>query len=131
MGLTSNSASATPGPYSATGCTGKIADAGNAVDSSRTNYATFSSLLAVNCNPQLQVGLTGTAPGSYRAGFVIGQGNTLLDASVLGGLTLRTYKDGVLQETAFRGLAAGPERAARQQVAGELSGHDALRCRFD
>ena len=100
LGFTSNFPAGAAGPYSATGCTGKIANAGNAVDSDLTNYATFGSLLSVGCNPQLQVGLTGTAPGSYRAGFVIGQGNTLLDASVLGGLTLRTYKDGVLQETA-------------------------------
>ncbi len=100
LGFTSNFPAGAAGPYSATGCTNKIANAGNAVDSDLTDYATFGSLLSVGCNPQLQVGLTGTAPGSYRAGFVIGQGNTLLDASVLGGLTLRTYKDGVLQETA-------------------------------
>ena len=100
MGLTSNSGSTTPGQYSTTGCTGKIDNAGNAVDSSRTNYATFGSLLSVGCNPQLQVALTGTAPGNYKAGFVIGQNNNLLDVSVLSGLTLRTYKNGVLQETA-------------------------------
>ena len=100
-GLTSNSTTTTPGQYSVTGsCSGKVSNPGNAVDSSRTNYATFGSLLSVGCNPQLQVALTGTAPGTYKAGFVIGQNNTLLDASVLGGLTLRTYKNGVLQETA-------------------------------
>ena len=99
-GLTSNSSSDTPGQSVASGCTGKIANPGNAADSDPTNYATFGSLLSVGCNPQLQVPLTATAPGTYRAGFVVGQANTLLDASVLGGLTLRTYKNGVLQETA-------------------------------
>ena len=100
VGFTSNSSSAAPGPFSTAGCPGKVTSPGNATDSDPTNYATFSSLLAVGCSAQLQVGLTGTAPGTYRAGFVLGKGNTLLDASVLGGLTLRTYKNGVPQESA-------------------------------
>ncbi|WP_191906440.1 T9SS type A sorting domain-containing protein [Hymenobacter baengnokdamensis] len=100
-GLTSNSNSAaTTSPYSVTGCTDKVSNAGQAADSDPTNYATFSSLLSVSCPAQLTVGLNGTAPGSYQAGFVIGQDNTLLDASVLSHLTLKTYKNGVLQETA-------------------------------
>ena len=100
MGFTSNSSSATSGQYAVSGCSDKVSNAPNAVDNDPTNYASFGSLLSINCNPQLQVGLNGTAPGSYKAGFVIGQDNTLLDASILGGLTLRTYKNGMLQETA-------------------------------
>lgn len=99
-GLTSNSNSATPGQYSTSGdCAGKVANPGNAVDNDQTNYATFSSLASVFCTARLTVGLTGTAPATYKAGFVIGQANNLLDASVLSSLVIRTYKNGVLQES--------------------------------
>ncbi|MGI4740233.1 MAG: T9SS type A sorting domain-containing protein [Janthinobacterium lividum] len=100
VGFTSNSSSTTPNQYSVSGCSEKITSPASAADNSQANYATFSSLLSVNCNPELQVSLNGTAPGTYKAGFVIGKNNTLLDASVLSGLTLHTYKNGVLQETA-------------------------------
>jgi hypothetical protein len=94
-GLTSNAKGATPSPYAVTGCTDKVGAPANAVDSDSTNYATFSSLLAVGCASQLRVGLNGTAPGTYRAGFVIGQANNLLDAGILSSLVLKTYdKDG-------------------------------------
>jgi hypothetical protein len=99
-GLTSNSSTTTPGQFSTSGdCAGKVADPGNAVDNSQTNYATFSSLASVFCTARLTVGLTGTAPSTYKAGFVIGQGNNLLDASVLSSVVIKTYKNGVLQET--------------------------------
>jgi hypothetical protein len=90
-GLTSNAKGSTAIPYSVTGCTDKVGAPANAVDSDSTNYATFSSLLAVNCASQLRVGLGGTAPATYRAGFVIGQGNNLLDAGILSSLVLKTY----------------------------------------
>lgn len=99
-GLTSNSNSAAIGQYGVAGCTDKIGNASRTVDSDPTNYATFSSLASVNCPAQLTVGLNGTAPATYKAGFVIGQDNNLLDASVLSHLVLKTYKNGVLQETA-------------------------------
>jgi hypothetical protein len=99
-GLTSNATGTTGGQYTVTGCTDKLANAAQTVDNDPTNYATFSSLASINCPAQLQVGLTGTAPGTYKAGFVVGQGNNLLDVSILSHLTLKTYKNGVLQETA-------------------------------
>jgi len=99
-GLTSNSGTATPGKFETSGdCANKVASPGNAVDSDQTNYATFSSLAAVFCTSRLKVGLTGTAPGTYKAGFVIGQGNNLLDVSVLSSLKITTYKNGVAQES--------------------------------
>jgi len=94
-GLTSN-AKGTALPYSVGGaCPDKVGNPGSAVDKDSTNYATFNSLLSVNCAPQLKVALSGTAPGTYRAGFVIGQANNLLDAGILSSLVLKTYdKDG-------------------------------------
>ena len=99
-GLTSNATGTTTGQYTVTGCTDKVNNAAQTVDSDPTNYATFSSLASVNCPAQLMVGLNGTAPGTYKAGFVVGQDNNLLDVSLLSHLTLKTYKNGVLQETA-------------------------------
>ena len=70
-----------------------------AADNDLTNYASFSSLATVACPSTLRVGLEGTAPAGYDAGFVIGSAG-LLDASVLAGLRIRTYRNGVEQETA-------------------------------
>ncbi|MGI4760015.1 MAG: T9SS type A sorting domain-containing protein [Janthinobacterium lividum] len=100
MGLTSNSSTTTPGQVSTSGdCAEKVANPSFAVDNDKTNYATFSSLASVFCTARLTVGLDGTAPSNYKAGFVIGQDNNLLDASVLSSLVIKTYRNGVLQET--------------------------------
>jgi hypothetical protein len=98
-GLTSNSGSTAIGAYGVSGCTNKVGNASRTVDNDPTNYATFSSLASINCAAQVTVGLNGTAPATYKAGFVIGQDNNLLDASILSHLVLRTYKNGALQET--------------------------------
>jgi len=78
MGFTSNSNSTTSGQYSVSGCSDKVINPANVVDNDPNNYASFGSLLTLNCNPQLQVSLTGTAPGSYKAGFVIGQASCIV-----------------------------------------------------
>jgi hypothetical protein len=75
-----------------------ISNPGNAVDSDLTNYATFGSLLNVNCPNTLQTQLEGSSPAGYQAGFVIGSGG-LLDVKVLSGLTVTTYLNGVAQES--------------------------------
>ena len=69
----------------------------NAVTANLTDAATLH-VTGVGCKAALQVRLEGSAPGGYQAGFVIGS-SSLLDASVLSSLKLRTYKDGVVQET--------------------------------
>ncbi|HEX8351275.1 MAG TPA: hypothetical protein VF598_15025, partial [Hymenobacter sp.] len=68
----------------------------NAVDGSLTNYAQFNSLATISCPSALSVKLaTGLpAPGGYYAGFVIGN-DGLLDLSVLSGLRVSTYRNGV------------------------------------
>ncbi len=99
-GLTSNSSTATPGQFMTGGdCSDKVTNPGNAVDNDQTNYATFSSLGALFCTARLTVGLNGTAPGTYKAGFVIGQGNNLLDVSILSSLKITAYKDGKALES--------------------------------
>lgn len=76
--------------YADTGCA-STANPERAADADLTNYATFSSLATINCPNMLRVALEGTAPATYRAGFVIGNTGNLLDADILGGLVLRTY----------------------------------------
>ncbi|SFQ67511.1 T9SS type A sorting domain-containing protein [Hymenobacter arizonensis] len=77
-----------------------VANPGNAVDGNLSNYASFNSLATVLCPSALSVKLEGAqpAPAGYYAGFVIGSGG-LLDASVLSGLRISTYLNGVLQES--------------------------------
>ncbi len=74
----------------------------NAVDNSLTNYATMGALVDLSCPTTLQTQLEGTAPAGYDAGFVIGNGG-LLDASILKGLRLTTYLNGVAQESSGAG----------------------------
>lgn len=69
----------------------------NAVTPSLTDNATLH-VTGVGCKAALQVKLEGSAPAGYHAGFVIGS-SSLLDVNVLSSLKLKTYKDGVLQET--------------------------------
>ncbi|TGD81597.1 T9SS type A sorting domain-containing protein [Hymenobacter wooponensis] len=86
-------------PNGVTVCTNSsVSNPGNAVDGDLTNYASFSSLLNVNCPTTLQTQLEGKAPAGYQAGFVVGSGS-LLDAKVLSGLTVTTYLNGVPQES--------------------------------
>ncbi|GAB3830117.1 T9SS type A sorting domain-containing protein [Hymenobacter jeollabukensis] len=69
----------------------------NAVTPSLTDNATLH-VTGVGCKTALQVKLEGSAPAGYQAGFVIGS-SSLLDLNVLSSLKVKTYKDGVLQET--------------------------------
>ncbi|WP_310397427.1 T9SS type A sorting domain-containing protein [Hymenobacter sp.] len=68
----------------------------NAVDNDLTNFARFNNLATVSCPAALSVKLEGgrPAPGGYYAGFVIGD-DQLLDASVLSGLRVSTFRNGV------------------------------------
>ena len=71
-------------------------------DSDLSNYATFRSLLTVAYQPTLRTKLAGMpaggAPAGYYAGFVVGQAG-LLDAGVLSGLRVSTYRNGTLVES--------------------------------
>ncbi|GAA4055602.1 hypothetical protein GCM10022409_48590 [Hymenobacter glaciei] len=70
-------------------------------DNDLANFALLYATASVACNPSLRTKLAsvpiGGAPIGYYAGFVIGQ-QSLLDVSVLSGLQLTTYLNGVQQE---------------------------------
>lgn len=79
-----------------------VANPENTVDNDLDNYATFSSALSVSCPAAIKVKLEGAAPApaGYLAGFVIGSAQ-LLDLSVLSGLRITTFLNGVKQETSL------------------------------
>ena len=73
----------------------------NVADNDLTNFALLRTTASVACNPSLRTKLAGVpaagAPSGHYAGFVIGQ-QSLLDVSLVSGLQLTTYLNGVQQE---------------------------------
>lgn len=97
------------GTQSVTGCPEAIQNPERTVDADLSNYATMATLATVNCSSQLKVKLDGTAPGTYKAGFVIGSAGNLLDAGLLNsGLIMRTYDEaGNVQESSSSSALLG------------------------
>ncbi|MGI4873989.1 MAG: hypothetical protein ACRYFX_22750 [Janthinobacterium lividum] len=87
------------------GSCANVANPERAVDNDLTNYASFASLVTVNCDGLLRVKLNGTAPAHYWAGFVIGRTNNLLDAGILTNLVVRSYLGGTEVERAGSGAS--------------------------
>ena len=75
-----------------------------AADQLLTNYATFTTLVGVNCPNTLRVKLEAAAPGSSYAGFMVGQQGTLERAVPLSNLRITPFLNGEPRETAI-----GPE----------------------
>jgi hypothetical protein len=113
-GFLSQFGTTTPSQYSTNGTdrsggvcvNSNVSNPEQAVDKDLTNYATFSSLASLSLDPSngclgtLRVSLAGVVPGSgFRAGFVIGNSG-LLDVSLLSGLRLHTFRNGVEQQVA-------------------------------
>ncbi|RAK68218.1 T9SS type A sorting domain-containing protein [Hymenobacter edaphi] len=102
-GYLSRLAAATASDYAATASSGLtclnsgVTNPLNAVTPSLTDNATLH-VTGIGCQAALQVKLEGSAPAGYQAGFVIGSGG-LLDLNVLSSLQIKTYQNGVLQET--------------------------------
>lgn len=76
---------------------GGVSNPTNATNADTTDAAQISIPIGVACSRYLQVNLANTisnGPGDVYAGFVVQQGSGLLDASVLGVLTIDTYLNG-------------------------------------
>lgn len=72
----------------------------NLLDTNPDNYAAITTTLSVLGSASIAVkDVTGLYPAGTYAGFKIGN-PTLLDLSVLGNISIRTYKNNILQETA-------------------------------
>ncbi|PHI18903.1 hypothetical protein CEQ90_15350, partial [Lewinellaceae bacterium SD302] len=95
-------------------------DATNVTDTDLTNFLEYSSLLTLLSQTSL-VSVKDTNvvyPAGMRAGFVVDFPTGLLDATVLGGLELRTYLDDNLQEVSGGGNLL--EAAVLPQAGGDL-----------
>lgn len=78
---------------------GSISGAANLTDSDTTNFANINIPLGVACTRFLQVPTTAmNAPGTF-AGFTIQNNSTILNATLLGGISVSTYENGTLRET--------------------------------
>lgn len=76
-----------------------IDNLGNLLDDNTTNAATLTLTVGALTNASVAVSTRQTVPAGYETGFAISGGAQLLNASVLGGLRLTTYLNGVQQET--------------------------------
>ncbi|MBK8192336.1 MAG: cadherin-like domain-containing protein [Lewinellaceae bacterium] len=74
---------------------------GNLIDDDTGNAATVTLTVGVGAAASIAVTTIQTLDETYEAGFVLSGGINLLDASVLAGLQLRTYLDGVLVDNYF------------------------------
>ncbi len=74
-------------------CVG-VSNPNNAINADSTDAAQLNIVAVVLCSAYLQVALANTVnptPGDVYAGFVVQQGAGLLDANVLGNITVTTY----------------------------------------
>lgn len=72
---------------------------GNLLDASESNYVTIGGLLGVASEVKMSVQLDSTLSQGTFVGFEIADGSTLINLSLLGNLSVETYKDSVLQQS--------------------------------
>jgi hypothetical protein len=77
-----------------------VENPGNVIDSNPDNYATMYVPLAIAGATSLDVTDTATFPAGRKAGFIISNGTSLLNASALGAVQIQTLLNGTVQETA-------------------------------
>jgi hypothetical protein len=80
-----------------------VSNAGNVIDSNPSNYAGLSIPLGVLGNASLDVTDTSTFPAGRSVGFIVANGQSVLDLGLINGITIRTYLNGSLQDTAAVG----------------------------
>lgn len=75
-----------------------LSNLGNIIDEDLNSYATIQLTVGIGASGQVSVNTRQTIPAGYTAGYVISGPPNILDATVLGGLRVRTYLNGVLKE---------------------------------
>jgi hypothetical protein len=102
------------------GCIGQctVTNAAAVIDSTPGNFATMTIPLALVGSTTLNVTDTATFPAGSEAGFIIADGQQLLNVSLLGVIQVQTLLNGVVQETA---TTVGLGDVLQVQAAGLLS----------
>lgn len=83
-------------------CASGVNNEANVVNASTTDYASMDVLLAIalgSCNSYIEVTSPTTVPAGSEAGFVISDGNSLLNVSLLSAITIETYNGNIKQES--------------------------------
>lgn len=76
-----------------------IEDEDDVTDNDTTNTANINLPIGVGGNAVIAVKANETIPAHYEAGFAVEQGSGLLDLTLLGAITISTYKAGVFRES--------------------------------
>lgn len=84
-----------------TGCLGLSStnNQANVNDGDTTNFATINFTLGLLCERSIRVNANTTYPAGSFAGFVIQEGTALLGLNLLGGITITTLNNGVVQQS--------------------------------
>jgi VCBS repeat-containing protein len=69
------------------------------VDGDTTNFANISLPIGVGGNARIAVDANEVIPANYEVGFAMRQGSGLLNLTLLGAITISTYKAGVFRES--------------------------------
>lgn len=80
-------------------CVGGVSNENNVIDANTTNNADLTILVGVACSSYIEVASATARPAGSEAGFVISDGNTLIDLSLFSNLKIQTYNGSILQET--------------------------------
>ncbi len=101
--------------------TNTVSNTSHLLDGDENTHATISVLAAVACEPSVSIqSINSLYPAGSTAGFIITNDVALAEADLLGALTITTYKNGAVRETASAssllhlnvlGLLGGPTKA--------------------
>ncbi|MDI9868239.1 hypothetical protein [Flectobacillus roseus] len=83
-------------------CASGVSNEANVVNASTTDYASMDVLLAIalgSCNSYIEVTSPTTVPAGSEAGFVVSDGNSLINLSLLSAVTIETYNGSIKQES--------------------------------
>ncbi|WP_159102740.1 DUF11 domain-containing protein [Flectobacillus major] len=83
-------------------CISGVANENNVVNASTTDYATIATTLAIalgTCNSYIEVASSATKTAGTEAGFVVADGNALLNLDLLNAITIETYNGTTKQES--------------------------------
>jgi len=80
-------------------CVGGVANENNVIDANTTNSADLNMLVGVACSSYIEVTSSTARPAGSEAGFVLSDGNSLINLSLFSNLRIQTYNGNILQES--------------------------------